>query len=142
SRHPGREVSGGADPALHACDRAAHGVAGSSVLRQESRHPRAAGYGAACIRAGGCVLCAAAQLSLGGAERWHVAVPRQLAAELALLQSSSASLRAGASRPRAAAGSRRRGGGACCTACAGAARRTAGAVELGRRSATDATREK
>ena len=63
----GPEVRGDDHAALHARDRIPDGVAAAGVLRQARRQARAAGDGAAGVRAGGAVLRAADRLSVVGA---------------------------------------------------------------------------
>ena len=69
-RQPARRAAGrgAGHAALHARDRVPDGVAAAGVLRQARRQARAAGDGAAGVRAGGAVLRAADQLSVVGAD--------------------------------------------------------------------------
>ena len=69
------EVRGDDHAALHACDRVPDGVAVAGVLRQARRQARAAGNGAAGVRAGGAVHRAADRLSVVGAvDRDHLPI--------------------------------------------------------------------
>ena len=76
--------------ALHAGDRVPDGVAAAGVLRQARRQARAAGNGAAGVRAGGAVLRAADRLSVVGAVDRHGLLSRLPAARLGVLQGVSA----------------------------------------------------
>ena len=84
------EVRGDDHAALYARDRIPDGVAVAGVLRQARRQARAAGNGAAGVRAGGAVLRAADRLSVVGAVDRHDLLSRLPAARLGLLQGVSA----------------------------------------------------
>ena len=69
------EVRGDDHAALYACDRIPDGVAAAGVLRQARRQARAAGNGAAGVRAGCAVHRAADRLSVVGAvDRHHLPI--------------------------------------------------------------------
>ena len=71
--------------ALHARHRLPDGVAAAGVLRQAGRQARAAGDGAAGVRAGRAVLRAADRLSVVGADHRHGLLSREPAARLAVV---------------------------------------------------------